>query len=353
MSKFWSDLVQQLNPYIPGEQPKIDGLIKLNTNENPYPPSAKVYEAISRANNIKLALYPDPDATELKESIANYYKVKIDQIFVGNGSDEVLAHIFLALLKKESPLLLPDISYSFYSVYCSLYQINYKIIPLDNKFRINPIDYKVNNGAIIFPNPNAPTGILLSLNTIEEILTNNLSSVVVVDEAYIDFGGKTSICLINKYPNLLVVQTFSKSRSLAGLRVGFAIGNKQLISALEIVKNSFNSYPMNRLSMPAAIAAIKDEKYFQQTNTAIIKTRAELTKFLTNNDFSVISSMANFVFAKHKSIKAKTIANKLREQKIIVRYFDKQRINKYLRISIGTEKQNSLLCNSLKKILAE
>lgn len=353
MSQFWNDLVHQLTPYIPGEQPKITNIVKLNTNENPYPPSPKVTEAIHKANNQDLALYPDPNATELKKSIANFYNMKVEQVFVGNGSDEVLAHAFQALLKKDSPLLFPDISYSFYPVYCGLYQIEQKTIPLDQDFKINPIDYNVDSGAVIFPNPNAPTGRALSLPEIEEILNYNIKSVVIVDEAYIDFGGKTAISLVNQYPNLLVVQTFSKSRSLAGLRIGFAIGNADLITGLEIVKNSFNSYPLDRLAIAAGIASMQDKDYFEKSCTAIINTRNQLNAFLKVNNFEVIPSEANFVFAKHSSIPAETLGKRLREKNIIVRYFNQPRISQFLRITIGTDEQNQLLCNAILEIIKE
>jgi histidinol-phosphate aminotransferase len=351
MSQFWSDLVHQLTPYVPGEQPKVSNLIKLNTNENPYPPSPKVHEAISQANDKNLALYPDPNATDLKQSIADYYGMKLNQVFVGNGSDEVLAHAFQALLKKQTPLLFPDISYSFYPVYCKLYQIEQKHIPLDKAFKINPADYKNCPGGVIFPNPNAPTGRALSLTKIEEILNDHQDYVVIVDEAYIDFGGETAISLVDKYPNLLVVQTFSKSRALAGLRIGFAIGHADLITGLEIVKNSFNSYPMDKLAIAAGIAAMEDKAYFEKTCTAIINTRENLTKFLKANNFEVIPSDANFVFTKHQTINAEEIGIKLREKNIIVRYFNKPRIDKYLRITIGTEQQNQLLCDALLEII--
>ena len=351
MSQFWSDLVHQLTPYVPGEQPKVNNLIKLNTNENPYPPSPKVHDAISLANNKTLALYPDPNATDLKQSIADYYGMKLNQVFVGNGSDEVLAHAFQALLKKKTPLLFPDISYSFYPVYCGLYQIEQKLIPLDKEFKINPADYKNHQGGVILPNPNAPTGRVLALKDIETLLNDHQNFVVIIDEAYIDFGGETAISLVNKYPNLLVVQTFSKSRALAGLRIGFAIGHADLITGLEIVKNSFNSYPMDKLAIAAGVAAIKDQAYFQKTCASIIQTRNNLTNFLQTNQFKVIPSEANFVFTKHASLSAEKIALKLREKNIIVRYFNKPRIDQYLRISIGTESQNQLLCNALLEII--
>ena len=351
MSQFWSDLVHQLIPYVPGEQPKLTNLVKLNTNENPYPPSPNVLTAISNANNQDLALYPDPSASELKLAIAEYYGMENNQVFVGNGSDEVLAHAFQGLLKKHAPLLFPDISYSFYPVYCGLYQIKQKLIPLDAEFKINPADYHIENGAIIFPNPNAPTGRLLPTEAIETILVNNPSSVVLVDEAYIDFGGDTAISLVNQYPNLLVVQTLSKSRSLAGLRIGFAIGHQDLITALEIVKNSFNSYPMDRLAIPAGIAAMKDKEYFDKTCSAIMNTRDNLIHFLNENNFDVIPSQANFVFTRHKTIHAQKISEALRKKNIIVRHFSKPRIDEYLRITIGTDQQNQLLCDALQDII--
>lgn len=351
MSAFWSNIVHQLTPYVPGEQPKIDNLIKLNTNESPYPPSPKVLDAIRTVVDDKLRLYPDPNADQLKTAIADYYTLDKSQVFVGNGSDEVLAHAFMGLLKHEKPLLFPDITYSFYPVYCGLYEVAYQTIPLTDAFEINPADYQVENGAIIFPNPNAPTGRLLGLDAIERILKDNPNSVVLVDEAYIDFGGESAASLVPNYPNLLVVQTLSKSRALAGLRIGFALGHPDLIEGLERVKNSFNSYPMDRVAIAAGVAAMEDNAYFEDSCQKVMATRDTLVHFLEDNGFEVIPSAANFVFAKHQTLNAEDIALKLREQKIIVRYFNKPRIDQYLRITVGTDEENRLLCNALTSII--
>ena len=276
MSRFWTSIVKELHPYVPGEQPKTSNLIKLNTNENPYGPSPKVLDVLHNEVADTLRLYPDPNAAELKEAIASYYQLDATQIFVGNGSDEVLAHTFQALLKHKDPLLFPDITYSFYPVYCGLYGVTPDKIPLNDSFNIEVGDYNRANGGIIFPNPNAPTGTALSLSNIEKLLKKNTDSVVVVDEAYIDFGGETAAPLVARYDNLLVIQTFSKSRSLAGLRVGFALGHADLIDGLERVKNSFNSYPLDRLAIKGAVAALKDESYFDNTRQKIIASREYL-----------------------------------------------------------------------------
>lgn len=352
MSQFWSPIVNSLTPYVPGEQPKVDNLIKLNTNENPYPPSDKVLQAIKAAADDHLKLYPDPNAETLKQSIADYYAVNINQVFVGNGSDEVLAHAFQALLKHDKPLLFPDITYSFYPVYCGLYDIAYQTIPLTEEFAINVDDYHDDCGAIIFPNPNAPTGRILALESIESLLQAHPKQVVLVDEAYIDFGGTSAISLVNKHPNLLVTQTLSKSRSLAGLRVGFAIGHADLIEGLERVKNSFNSYPMDRLAIHGAIASFEDKESFAVTCNQIMQTREVLNRKLKDLGFEVIPSAANFVFAKHPKFDAEQLALKLRERAIIVRYFNKPRIDQYLRITIGNNKENDALCHALEDILS-
>lgn len=350
MSKFWSQVVRELEPYVPGEQPQIDGLIKLNTNESPYPPSPEVIKLMTHDAIDRLRLYPDPNSKKLKNTIANYYKVDAEQVFVGNGSDEVLAIAFMAFFQQDKPLLFPDISYSFYPVYCKLFNITAQQIPLRDDFTINFNDYPQANGGIIFPNPNAPTAIGKPLADIEALLQQNTHSVVIVDEAYVDFGGETAISLINKYPNLLVVQTLSKSRSLAGARVGFAVGNKDLINGLDRVKNSFNSYPLDRLAEAATIAAFEDDAYFQTCRNKIITTREWTAKELQALNFDVLPSQANFVFAKPKANNAAELAQKLREHKIIVRYFNTPRINQFLRITIGTDEQMQQLIAVLKKL---
>ncbi len=353
MNQFWSAAVHSLEPYVPGEQPKQSKLIKLNTNENPYGPSAKVLAAIREETNDSLRLYPDPNADELKSTLADYYGIEPAQVFVGNGSDEVLAHVFQGLLKHDEPLLFPDITYSFYPVYCGLYDIHYKTVPLDDEFQIHLADYQQRNGGIIFPNPNAPTGVGLALDAIETLLQKHCDSVVVVDEAYIDFGGESAVSLVPKYPNLLVIQTLSKSRSLAGLRVGFAMGDAGLIDALERVKNSFNSYPLGRLAQKGASAAMKDTAYFEETRQKIIHTRSSLSAELTAIGFKVLPSLANFIFAQHPDFDAQQISLRLRESGIIVRHFNQSRIKQFLRISIGTEHESQQLINALKNIISE
>ncbi len=342
-------MVSGLTPYVPGEQPKLPNLTKLNTNENPYGPSPRVLDAIRSATADTLRLYPDPSASALKQTLADYHGVDPAEVFVGNGSDEVLALAFMALLKHEAPLLFPDITYSFYPVYCKLYGIEYRQVALDRNMAIRPDDYRQACGGIIFPNPNAPTGIALPSATIEMLLAQHPDVVVVVDEAYIDFGGESVIPLIRRYPNLLVVQTLSKSRSLAGLRVGLAIGQPELIEALERVKNSFNSYPLDRLAMAGAIASYEDEAYFQKTCSAIVENREKLVQQLHTLGFQVLPSSANFIFASHPSHDAARLAAGLRERAIIVRHFDQPRIRQYLRISVG----NPAECAALMGALAE
>lgn len=353
MSQFWSQLVHTLTPYVPGEQPKVANLIKLNTNENPYPPSPLAIQAIKAQASDNLRLYPDPNSDLLKQKIAHYYQLETAQVFVGNGSDEVLAHTFQALLKQDKPLLFPDITYSFYPVYCGLYEIDYQTIPLTETFEIDINDYTLDCGGIIFPNPNAPTGRLLALEAIETLLQRHSNTIVVVDEAYIDFGGKSAIALINQYPNLLVIQTLSKSRSLAGIRVGYALGQSHLIEALERVKNSFNSYPLDRLAIYGAAAAFDDEPYFQASCQKIINTRCQLVETLEKLGFNVLPSSANFVFASHPKHAAAQLAQKLREQAIIVRYFNQPRIDEYLRITIGTDTENQALCDALTTLVSQ
>jgi len=347
MSKFWSPFVKQLVPYVPGEQPKLTNLVKLNTNENPYGPSPRALEAMRAEIGDTLRLYPDPNGDRLKQAVAAFYNVQPAQVFVGNGSDEVLAHIFHGLFQQERPLLFPDISYSFYPVYCGLYGIDFEQVPLNEAFQIEPADYARPNGGIIFPNPNAPTGCLLALDAIEEILQASPDSVVVVDEAYIDFGGETAISLVDRYPNLLVTQTLSKSRSLAGLRVGLAVGHPDLIEALERVKNSFNSYPIDRIALAGAAAAFEDRAWFDQTRNEVIASREALAAELEQRGFEVLPSGANFIFARHPQRDAAEIAAQLRERSVIVRHFKQSRIAQFLRITIGTPEQNQALLDAL------
>ena len=348
MSKFWSPIVHQLTPYVPGEQPKISNLIKLNTNENPYGPSPKVITAIEIETGNSLRLYSDPTSERLVRSIAQYYTLKPEQVFVGNGSDEVLAHTFQALFQHGRPLLFPDITYSFYPVYCKLYGIEAETIPLNEKFEIDVNDYNRLNGGIIFPNPNAPTGHGIELDAIERLLKKNPNSVVVIDEAYIDFGGTSAVALINEYPNLLVVQTLSKSRSLAGLRVGFAMGNAELIEGLVRVKDSFNSYPLDSIAISGGCAAIADKAHFEYTRQRIIASREQLTTQLEGLGFNIIPSQANFLFVTHPQHDAAELAGHLRVRNIIVRYFNKPRIDQYLRITIGTDDECKKLVSALK-----
>jgi histidinol-phosphate aminotransferase len=352
MSKYWSEVVHRLTPYVPGEQPKLDNLVKLNTNENPYGPSPKVIAALQLEAAETLRLYPDPNSDKLKAAIAENFGLLANQVFVGNGSDEVLAHVFQALLKHSRPLLFPDITYSFYPVYCGLYGIESEIIPLNDQFEIDVSDYDRPNGGIIFPNPNAPTGVPLPLVEIEKLLKFNTESVVVIDEAYVDFGTESAVKLIHAYPNLLVTQTLSKARSLAGLRVGYALGHKDLIEALIRVKDSFNSYPIDRFAEAGATAAMQDKAYFEQTCEKVIATRAALVSGLQALDFEVLPSGANFVFAKHKTHDGAALTEKLRAKSIIIRHFKKPaRIAPYLRITIGTDAQTKQLLEALVAIL--
>lgn len=351
MSNYWSPVVHNLTPYTPGEQPRLTNLIKLNTNENPYGPSPDVAEAIKTEVGDTLRLYPDPNADRLKSALASYYSLTPAQVFVGNGSDEVLAHTFMALLKHSRPILFPDITYSFFPVYCKLYEVPYEIVPLNDAFEIVTKDYARPNGGIIIPNPNAPTGRLLTLSEIENLLKHNQDSVVVIDEAYVDFGGESAVRLIDNYPNLLVIQTLSKSRSLAGLRVGFAFGHPLLIEALERVKNSFNSYPLDRLAISGALAAIEDQGYFEKTRDAIIRTRDSLADDLQLLGFLVLPSKANFVFVTHPDWDGEELSRRLREHSIIVRHFKQHRIEQYLRITIGTAEECTALINTLKSIV--
>lgn len=360
MSRFWSPIVGELTPYVPGEQPKMTNLVKLNTNENPYGPSPRVLEAIRQATSESLRLYPDPGSDQLRSVIAAYHQLQPGQVFVGNGSDEVLAHVFLALLRHERPILFPDVTYSFYPVYCGLYGVSFQTVALSADLSICPDDFIKPNGGIIFPNPNAPTGRLLALGELERILGGNPESVVVIDEAYVDFGGDenpasipSALPLIARYPNLLVVQTLSKSRSLAGLRVGFAAGHRDLIEALERVKNSFNSYPLDRLAQAGATASYADDDYFQATRLAVMRSRATLVAGMEKLGFEVIPSAANFIFAQHPQHDAEKSAAVLRRDGIIVRHFKQERIKNYLRITIGTDEECARLLQALTTLSAQ
>lgn len=379
MSRFWNKLVSTLDPYVPGEQPRIQNLVKLNTNEHPYGPSPKVLAAIAAHTNDSLRLYPDPTALVLRQAIAKRFDLTPEHVFVGNGSDEVLGHAFHALLKQDAPVWFPDITYSFYPVYCGLYQIDFRAIALDDQFKICINDYLpasgteaasasashhlnvavgvsagapvARAGGIIFPNPNAPTGCANPLADVERIIATNPDIVVVVDEAYVDFGAQTAATLIKKYPNLLVVRTLSKSHSLAGLRVGYALGHPELIQGLDRVKNSFNSYPLDNLALAGATAAIEDEEYFETTRDAVIRSRDALTLGLQHLGFEVLPSAANFVFARHPDHKGADLAAGLRAKNIIVRHFNKPRISDFLRITVGTDAQCAQLLTACGEVL--
>ncbi|MEC7119486.1 MAG: histidinol-phosphate transaminase [Pseudomonadota bacterium] len=353
--RLWSPLVRDLVPYVAGEQPQIDNLTKLNTNESPFPPSPKVREAIMAAlgsDGDCLRLYPDPDATALKQAIAKQQGLRVDQVFVGNGSDEVLAHIFKAFFCQDLPLLYPEISYSFYPVYSQFFQLDTVPVPLAEDFSIDINAYQQPNGGIILTNPNAPTGILLSLAEIEQVLQQHPDSVVVIDEAYIDFGGQSAVSLINQYDNLVVCQTTSKSRALAGLRVGMAFAQPHLIAALLRVKDSFNSYPLDRMAIAGAIASFEDQAYFEQTCQQVVANREVLVAQLEQLGFVVLPSGANFVFAHHPAHAGLDLAAGLRDAGIIVRHFNKPKIHPFLRITIGTTEQNQRLVDRLEVMLS-
>ncbi|HWJ73376.1 MAG TPA: histidinol-phosphate transaminase [Kaistia sp.] len=352
MSRYWSRIVHDLTPYTPGEQPRVADLIKLNTNESPYGPSPKALAAISAATNDQLRLYPEPTGLALRAAIAASHGLSEGEVFVGNGSDEVLAHTFQALLKQEGPLLFPDISYSFYPTYCALYGITPHAVPLADDFTIDPADYDRPCGAIILPNPNAPTGIALPLAAIEALVARHTDVPVVIDEAYVDFGADSAASLIARHPNLLVIQTFSKSRALAGLRVGFAMGQRPLIEALERVKDSFNSYPLDRLALAGATASWLDRDWFEQKRALIIASRERLTSELAALGFTVLPSAANFVFARHPDHSGAVLAAALRERSVLVRHFKKDRIQDFLRITIGTDAECDRLVAALTEILA-
>ena len=344
--------VRKVVPYVPGEQPNRPNMIKLNTNECPYPPAPGVEQALKDMSAADMRLYPDPTADSLLQALSDVYHMPKEQIFVGVGSDDVLAMAFLTFFNSDKPVLFPDITYSFYDVWADLFRIPYQKCALDEAFQINPEDYRQPNGGIVFPNPNAPTGVLMALDQIEEIVAANPDVVVIVDEAYVDFGGRSALPLVDKYENLLVVQTFSKSRAMAGMRIGFAFGSRKLIGFLNDAKLSFNSYTMNRPSLAAGAACVRNETYFKEITDKIVATREWTKKELAKLGFEFPDSYANFIFAAHKSVPAEEIYQALREQDIYVRYFKKPRIDNYLRITIGTDAQMQALIDFLKEYLS-
>jgi histidinol-phosphate aminotransferase len=352
MSALWSPLVHRLKPYVAGEQSNLPNLLKLNTNESPYGPAPEVIEAIKTAASEELRLYPDPNSTRLRIAIAANFGLSPEEVFVGNGSDEVLAFAFCAFFGQQLPILFPDVTYSFYPVYCGLYGIPYRAVPLNANFEVEVDDYAGTCGGIVLPNPNAPTGISLELEQIETLLGKHPNKVVVVDEAYVDFGAQSAVKLLERWPNLLVVQTMSKSRGLAGLRVGYALGSRESVQALMRVKDSFNSYPLDRLAQAGAIASIHADAYFRKTCQLISTTRDELTEQLRSIGFSVLPSKANFIFATHGHEPALRLVARLREHSILVRHFDLPRIDNYLRISIGKPADSDRLVTSLRQLIA-
>ncbi len=348
----WENNIRKVVPYVPGEQPKLLDVIKLNTNENPYPPAPGVERVLREFDVDTLRLYPDPLVSDLVKAIADFYGLNENQVFTGVGSDDVLAMIFMTFFNSEKPLIFPDITYSFYDVWAEMLRIPYETIPLDEDFKIRPEDYYRENGGVIFPNPNAPTGELLSLDMVEDIIKHNPDVIVVVDEAYIDFGGVSALPLIDKYDNVIVVQTFSKSRSLAGSRVGYAMANPVLIKYLNDVKYSFNSYTMDRITIAAATEAVKDREYFEETTAKVIKTREWTKNELTRLGFEFGDSKSNFIFARHPEMSGQDLFDRLKAEKVFVRHFNKpERIADYLRISIGTDQQMQKLISILERIL--
>lgn len=351
MNDLWKKNLRDIEPYVPGEQSKDRDIVKINANENPYPPSPKAVEALKNFDTDRLRFYPQANATALKQAIADFYEVKAENVFVGNGSDDVLALAFQAFFNGDKPIAYPDITYSFYPVWCRLLGIEYINYPLDENFRINVEDYKAENGGVVIPNPNAPTSIGEGREFVERLMEYNRDSVVIIDEAYCDFGGVSSVPLIEKYENLLVTGTFSKSRSLAGMRIGFAIGSKTLIDTLEAVKNSYNSYTVDALSIAMGIEAMKDVEYFNETISKIIATRTRVTEELRLLGFEVLDSQTNFVMATHESYNMKEMFEYLKENKIFIRYFNQPRINKYVRITIGTDEEMDKFLNGVKNFI--
>ncbi len=351
MSREWTKNLRNIEPYVPGEQSKDKDIVKINANENPYPPSPKAAEVLKNFDTNKLRFYPSANSTKLKEAIAKYYKVDVSNVFVGNGSDDVLAVAFQSFFNSEKPIVYPDLTYSFYPVWCSLFGIKYKNYPVGDDFRINPEDYKEKNGGVVIPNPNAPTSLGEGLDFVEKILDYNQDSVVIIDEAYVDFGGTSSIPLIDKYENLLVTGTFSKSRSLAGLRIGFAIGSKALIDVMEAVKNSYNSYTVDSLSIEMGAASIEDDEYFKSTCKKVIKTRERVTLELEKLGFDVLDSQTNFIFVTHNKHNMKSLFEYLKTQKVFIRYFSLPRIENYVRITIGTNEEMDIFLEKTKEFI--
>lgn len=351
MSREWTKNLRNIEPYVPGEQSKDKDIVKINANENPYPPSPKAIEVLKSFDTNKLRFYPSANSTKLKEAIAKYYKVDVSNVFVGNGSDDVLAVAFQSFFNSEKPIVYPDLTYSFYPVWCSLFGIKYKNYPVGDDFRINPEDYKEKNGGVVIPNPNAPTSLGEGLDFVEKILNYNQDSVVIIDEAYVDFGGTSSIPLIDKYENLLVTGTFSKSRSLAGLRIGFAIGSKALIDVMEAVKNSYNSYTVDSLSIEMGAASIEDDEYFKSTCKKVIKTRERVTLELEKLGFDVLDSQTNFIFITHNKHNMKSLFEYLKTQKVFIRYFSLPRIENYVRITIGTNEEMDIFLEKTKEFI--
>lgn len=351
MQQEWMKNLRDIEPYVPGEQSMEKNIVKINANENPYPPSPEAIKAINEFDCNRLRFYPDANALEFKKALAEFYGVSVENVFLGNGSDDVLALSFQAFFNSDKPIAYPDITYSFYPVWCRLFNIPYKNYPLDDNFRINPEDYKEENGGVVIPNPNAPTSLGEGREFIERIMEYNKDSVVIIDEAYIDFGGYSSVELTKKYENLLITGTFSKSRSLAGMRIGYAIGSKTLISVLEAVKNSYNSYTLNSVSMAAGTAAIKDRAYFESTVSKVIATRQRVAEELRALGFTVLNSQTNFLFATHNAISIKDYFEWLKAQKVFIRYFNLPRINNYVRITIGTDDEMNVFLNKTKEYL--
>lgn len=351
MSREWTKNLRNIEPYVPGEQSKDKDIVKINANENPYPPSPKAIDVLKSFDTNKLRFYPSANSTKLKEAIAKYYKVDVSNVFVGNGSDDVLAVAFQSFFNSDKAIAYPDLTYSFYPVWCSLFGIEYKNYPVGDDFRINPEDYREENGGVVIPNPNAPTSLGEGLDFVEKILDYNQDSVVIIDEAYVDFGGTSSVPLINKYENLLVTGTFSKSRSLAGLRIGFAIGSKALIDVMEAVKNSYNSYTVDSLSIEMGAASIEDDEYFKSTCKKVIETRERVTLELEKLGFDVLDSQTNFIFATHNEHNMKSLFEYLKTQKVFIRYFSLPRIENYVRITIGTNEEMDIFLKKTKEFI--